>query len=616
MVAHPSCPQPYNGTISIVKWLESLDTPSSIERKRPEKPDEIEYLSPKKQRQSSFHHPAFDATLMTSQMTTGVASPTVGAGAGAYGIPDKAQQQAGHDGGSATQPEDLTTPKPSLISKVPMFPPTGAAATAPWDCDLVSMPSDTESVPSGASSTTSGLSGISTPTRGLLSSSIGTRTNRGSNTKKRKRGKSHHHQHQQLPGGPTAVLVEQPNRTSLIPHYERTILQENMETVQPALWQLCVRLRQYSDGTRGILPQEIDPAFSGCSFTQSCYDESASGEILPVGRALPPDVVKLLVKKSARARLRNQSEAVWTSQVTCPLLDHALETANQELRRKKNLQLQQQQRKQHIQTSTHYRDEQPGENSAVAMVENIICSSSTIDPRLLAGVDPPRRIDSMMAFSIGDCHLPREFEAAFRAHLVRMTVHDKNGGNPCQPLNPHWDRTIQEYLSIIPIEIKKLGKGQKESAQQITVWQRAFWRYLSFSIYKRLHAGESTVAGSTSITAAVAITATAANTSIAGMTTKQQDAEAIYAETCNLLAKLPFLPGLIVRGDSWEFVAMTADFFSDPMITTMWGRLELGNSSTELGCHKIAACLQLLVAWSHETFWPWFLSAVLGLKSN
>ena len=50
MVIHPLYPQPYNGTIFIIKWLELLDTPSSIEKKRPEKPDEIEYLSPKKQR--------------------------------------------------------------------------------------------------------------------------------------------------------------------------------------------------------------------------------------------------------------------------------------------------------------------------------------------------------------------------------------------------------------------------------------------------------------------------------------------------------------------------------------------------------------------------------------
>ena len=93
------------------------------------------------------------------------------------------------------------------------------------------------------------------------------------------------------------------------------------------------------------------------------------------------------------------------------------------------------------------------------MVKNIICNSLTIDPRLLAGVDPPRRIDSIITFSIGDYHLPYKFKITFCAYLIRITVHNKNGKNPYQPLNPHLDRIIQEYFLIIPIEIKKLGKG-------------------------------------------------------------------------------------------------------------------------------------------------------------
>ncbi|KAL5583835.1 hypothetical protein FOVSG1_015186 [Fusarium oxysporum f. sp. vasinfectum] len=73
------------------------------------------------------------------------------------------------------------------------------------------------------------------------------------------------------------------------------------------------------------------------------------------------------------------------------------------------------------------------------------------------------------------------------------------------------------------------------------------------------------------------------------------------------IEKLPFLPGIIVQGHHWSFVATTRR--GDE--TTLWASTPIGTTMTSLGVLQIMAGLSRLRRWAVEDFWPWYKDNVL-----
>ena len=76
------------------------------------------------------------------------------------------------------------------------------------------------------------------------------------------------------------------------------------------------------------------------------------------------------------------------------------------------------------------------------------------------------------------------------------------------------------------------------------------------------------------------------------------------------MERLPidFVPGLIIQGHDWIFVATTVD---DQGTITFRSKIFIGSTDTVLGIYTILAVLKHLVRWSHITYWPLFKKILL-----
>ncbi|KAG9250840.1 uncharacterized protein F5Z01DRAFT_683689 [Emericellopsis atlantica] len=84
-------------------------------------------------------------------------------------------------------------------------------------------------------------------------------------------------------------------------------------------------------------------------------------------------------------------------------------------------------------------------------------------------------------------------------------------------------------------------------------------------------------------------------------------------------AAVEFLPGIIISGHEWYFVATLPPQHSPDPFTggtskpTLYSRMHLGSTSDEQGVCKIVASLRCLVDWLEREYWPAFQEEVLGL---
>ncbi|KAF4807643.1 hypothetical protein CGCSCA5_v013183 [Colletotrichum siamense] len=76
-------------------------------------------------------------------------------------------------------------------------------------------------------------------------------------------------------------------------------------------------------------------------------------------------------------------------------------------------------------------------------------------------------------------------------------------------------------------------------------------------------------------------------------------------------AGLTLLPGIIVQGHEWYFVAATRAANGK---TNLWHKMPIGSTQTIEGIYKVFAVLQLLGNWIQETYWPWFQRVILRLE--
>ncbi|OHX00749.1 hypothetical protein CSPAE12_00521 [Colletotrichum incanum] len=73
-----------------------------------------------------------------------------------------------------------------------------------------------------------------------------------------------------------------------------------------------------------------------------------------------------------------------------------------------------------------------------------------------------------------------------------------------------------------------------------------------------------------------------------------------------------FLPGIIIQGHEWLFVASTKR--GDQV--TLWTSQHIGSTAKATGVYQIVCVLQYLKRWIEDTYWPWFRQAVLRFSSE
>ncbi|KAK1566172.1 uncharacterized protein LY79DRAFT_572585 [Colletotrichum navitas] len=73
-----------------------------------------------------------------------------------------------------------------------------------------------------------------------------------------------------------------------------------------------------------------------------------------------------------------------------------------------------------------------------------------------------------------------------------------------------------------------------------------------------------------------------------------------------------FLPGIVVLGHSWYFVASTKRGDS----ITLWTNQLIGSTDQVMGVYQIACALQYIARWIEDTYWPWYKRAVLRLSAE
>ncbi|KAF4892660.1 hypothetical protein CGCVW01_v014211 [Colletotrichum viniferum] len=126
------------------------------------------------------------------------------------------------------------------------------------------------------------------------------------------------------------------------------------------------------------------------------------------------------------------------------------------------------------------------------------------------------------------------------------------------------------------IETKDSGDKWTDAVNQMTVWLAAHWDFLDDQVLRAQ--GVDTSGGSGPKTSAAA------------------------------LSGLVFLPGIIVQGHDWHFVAVTR---SADGRTQYWDKTQIGTTQSIEGIYKVVAALQMLGCWAQDVYLPWLQRAVL-----
>lgn len=146
----------------------------------------------------------------------------------------------------------------------------------------------------------------------------------------------------------------------------------------------------------------------------------------------------------------------------------------------------------------------------------------------------------------------------------------------------HTDFTpLRSRPIAVSVETKRRGTGQPAEADlQMGIWYVAQWKLLSELVIKQKHS--------------------------AGR------AEGVQVDEKACLDGLSFLPGIVVNGHIWSFVATTRE----DRKTILWQERCFGDSSNAPGVYKIIAGIQRLARWSRDIYWPWYRESVLGIPPH
>ncbi|KAH6975817.1 hypothetical protein EDB80DRAFT_594352 [Ilyonectria destructans] len=135
----------------------------------------------------------------------------------------------------------------------------------------------------------------------------------------------------------------------------------------------------------------------------------------------------------------------------------------------------------------------------------------------------------------------------------------------------HTDYTplINSPISL-SIETKRTGEDWQTALEQISTWMAGHWRRL--------------------------------------------DELATSGPRKHAIENLQFLPGIIVQGHDWFFIAATRGRTlegTNQRETIIWSKVLIGSTDGIQGICQIIMFLQRLAAWSAEVYWPWFKATAL-----
>ncbi|KAE9566607.1 hypothetical protein CGMCC3_g17233 [Colletotrichum fructicola] len=157
--------------------------------------------------------------------------------------------------------------------------------------------------------------------------------------------------------------------------------------------------------------------------------------------------------------------------------------------------------------------------------------------------------------------------------------------SPFQSVNQTEYPALLQRPIALSIETKVTGQDWTEAVNQISVWLLAQWDALD-DLVSRSQAQDGDASSNVD----------------AG------DADAPKPSAA-AAAGLVFLPGLVVLGHDWYFVAMTR---SPDGKSRLYNRVLIGSTQSTEGVYQVIAVLQLLGRNIENHYWPWFERTILN----
>jgi hypothetical protein len=296
------------------------------------------------------------------------------------------------------------------------------------------------------------------------------------------------------------------------------------------------------------------PLFDGLLGSEYTVDEKGEREKLG---ALPPirDLVDVW-KDASTCEQGGHSEAEWNCAVHRPLLHAALRWCS---------------------VNNGHRQ---GPHDRQGNVELKVCNVTTAQI-------VPAHLPSL-------AHRSESKRVDFCIYLQAQTRQDKDAIAEAAGLASHSGINHTDYTPLldypisVSVETKHTGEDWKEALHQMSIWLAAHWNRLD-SLVPSLgdRKGDGVTDGSDSAVPAAG------------------DDGRIFPA---------FLPGIIIQGHDWFFVAASRG----PMRQNgdreiiVWSKMNIGTTDNLRGIVQIIATVQKLAQWSALSYWPWFQQAVLA----
>ncbi|KAK1963041.1 hypothetical protein LY78DRAFT_705425 [Colletotrichum sublineola] len=164
--------------------------------------------------------------------------------------------------------------------------------------------------------------------------------------------------------------------------------------------------------------------------------------------------------------------------------------------------------------------------------------------------------------------------------------------SPFQSVNQTEYPALLERPIALSIETKVTGHDWAEAVNQMSVWLLAQWDALD-DLVSRTRSRAAAAASPAVDSGAPDLDSSNAN-----------DPKPSAAAAAGLV----FLPGIVVQGHDWYFVAMTRSATGQ---SRLYSRILCGSTQKTEGVYQVVAVLQLLARYIEDEYWPWFKRTIL-----
>lgn len=211
-----------------------------------------------------------------------------------------------------------------------------------------------------------------------------------------------------------------------------------------------------------------------------------------------------------------------------------------------------------------------------------ICTSARPHLAFLPQDAPAKKVDLCLVAELG-----HEDECRGR-QLSRLT--------PTLSVNHTDFAPLQLRPILLSMETKTPGKEFDAANLQMGVWHAAQWSFLTLAAAHSIRAGRAR---------GQLVRAHSQGQS------RLQSSSAEELEIAKLsrgrVARLPFLPGIVVQGHNWSLVLSTREGAR----TILWTEWEFGTTQSMQNIFKVVAGLRELAAWFRDVYLPWWRENIL-----